>query len=246
MIDFDTPLKVNRSRAFTAVIAMIATVTLVLPAGTLYAQLPIPSNASDGTSNLTQQENNQNQINTSRPLEPPANGTFVRQGQVSSSPSTLPSYEGLQTALILEPRLESTAYSGTLTFDATRPISVISWQLIQGVNSTLLNEEFGDFSDVIAGSLGVLVPAEIASGTSGSVPFVGNALELIAEADDGQENEPFIATYTVNGFSAQPTVESDLASISQFEPPSTEGDDDVAEGDDDVAEGDDDVAEEEE
>lgn len=175
-----------------------------------YAQdVPVTSNATDLASVLVQEEGSV----ASRPLEPPANGTFVRNGQVSSSPSILPTNEGVQTAVILEPRQENTVYSGMVTFESSRPVSLVSWQIISDINGTLLTEEFGDFDDVLIGGRGVLVPAEIASGTSGSAPFVGNAIALVSEDDDDDANEPFLATYSVQGTSGQPTIQNELASL---------------------------------
>jgi hypothetical protein len=113
-----------------------------------YAQdVPVTSNATDLASALVQEEGSV----ASRPLEPPANGTFVRNGQVSSSPSILLTNEGVQTAVILEPRQENTVYSGMVTFESSRPVSLVSWQIISDINGTLLTEEFGDFDDVLIG-----------------------------------------------------------------------------------------------
>ena len=102
-----------------------------------------------------------------------------------------------------------------VTFESSRPVSVVSWQIGPAINGTLLTEEFGDFDDVLIGENGVLVPTPIASGTSGSVPFVGNALVLVSEDSGDDANEPFLATYSVQGVSGQSTIQSELRSLTE-------------------------------
>ena len=200
------------SNAGVTTIGLLGLLFTVIAAGTFtasHAQVAsVTSNSTGMTTPFVQEDGSSD----SRPLEPPASGAFVRSGQVSSSPSILPTNEGAQMAVILEPRQENTLYSGMVTFDSSRPVSLVSWQIILDANGTLLTEEFGDFDDIFVSDRGVLVPAEIASGTSGSVPFVGNALAFISDDGDGQVNEPFLVSYSAQGTSGQPTIQNELGS----------------------------------
>jgi hypothetical protein len=45
-------------------------------------------------------------------------------------------------------------------------------------------EDFGDTSDFGVVMNNTVIPIEIASSTSGSVPFIGNALELVGDDEE--------------------------------------------------------------
>ena len=155
---------------------------------------------------------------TSFTREPPANQTFSWQGHRSSSPSSLPDRNDTQTAIILIPRSDGGMYNGTLTYHSTRPVTPVVWTVVSPTNATaVIPEEFGGMSaDIISLDEGaqVILSALQDQSTSGSVLFVGDALELVGE--EGSIDEPFIITYSLSGEASGRSIVNDLESISGF------------------------------
>jgi hypothetical protein len=108
-------------------------------------------------------------------------------------------------------RGDNALYSGTLTFQSNSPVDVVVWNQVGAGNDIAIPEDFGDASDFGRIMNKTVISTGIASGTSGSVPFIGNALELVG---DGEES--FAATYAVNAVAEQPTLVSDLTSLGNF------------------------------
>ena len=150
--------------------------------------------------------------------EPPLNQTFSWQGHRSSSPSSLPDRNDTQTAIILIPRSDGGMYNGTLTYHSTRPVTPVVWTVVSPTNATaVIPEEFGGMSaDIISldERAQVILSALQEESTSGSVLFVGDALELVGE--EGNINEPFIITYSLSGEASGRSIVNDLESISGF------------------------------
>jgi hypothetical protein len=141
-------------------------------------------------------------------IEPNLNEYFVWNGFVSSNIDGLPSPEDdAQSAVILPLREDSGLYSGTVTFQSNSPVDVVAWNRAPEAGDTAVSEDFGDIAiGVIENE--TVVPVVIASGTSGSVPFIGNALELV-----GEDEESFAASYALNALAAEPELVSDLTSL---------------------------------
>ena len=138
-------------------------------------------------------------------IEPELNENFVWSGLISSNIDGLPSPEDdEQSAVILPLRVDDALYSGTLTFQSNSPVDVVVWNQ---ANDTAIPEDFGETSDFGSVMNKTVIPIVIASGTSGSVPFVGNTLELIGD------DESFAATYAVNAIAEQPEDVSDLTTL---------------------------------
>jgi hypothetical protein len=131
------------------------------------------------------------------------------QGQISSKASEVPGREGAQSAVIVSPR-DDTVLSGILTYQASRPVALIVWNNAELGNTTAIPEEFGDLGDIVKIDGKTIALTEIGSGTSGSVPFTGNAIELVGEED------PFIVTYSLNAIPARASVVSDIQSLKSF------------------------------
>jgi hypothetical protein len=150
--------------------------------------------------------------------EPPLNQTFSWQGHRSSSPSSLPDRNDTQTAVILIPRSDGGMYNGTLTYHSTRPVTPVVWTVVSPTNATaVIPEEFGGMSaDIISldERAQVILSALQDESTSGSVLFVGDALELVGE--EGSIDEPFIITYSLSGEASGRSIVNDLESISGF------------------------------
>jgi hypothetical protein len=160
---------------------------------------------------LLSQSQGQGQQSTSE-IEPKLNEYFVWSGLVSSNIDGLPSPEDdVQSAVLLPLRGDDALYSGTLTFQSNSPVDVVVWNQVPPGNETVILEDFGDTSDFGVVMNNTVIPIEIASSTSGSVPFIGNALELV-----GDDEESFAATYAINAIAEQPELVSDLTSLGNF------------------------------
>ena len=155
--------------------------------------------------------------------EPPLNQNFVWQGLVSSSQSVLPDRNDTQTAVVLIPRSDGGIYNGILTFLSTKPVTPVVWDVVRLSNATaVIPDEFGDTEDEIrslvdlnSGRTAQVVLAEVQDAeTSGSIPFSGDAIELVGEG--GNEDEPFLAAYTLSAVPALPRIVNDLETISNF------------------------------
>jgi hypothetical protein len=142
-------------------------------------------------------------------IEPNLNEYFVWNGFVSSNIDGLPSPEDdAQSAVILPLREDNGLYSGTVTFQSNSPVDLIAWNRAPEAVDTAVSEDFGDIAEIGVIENETVVPVVIASGTSGSVSFIGNALELV-----GDDVESFAASYALNALAAEPELVSDLTSL---------------------------------
>jgi hypothetical protein len=132
------------------------------------------------------------------------------QGQISSKSSDVPGREGAQSAIVISPREDNSLLSGTLTYQASRPVTLIVWNNVDLGNTSAIPEQFGDLGDIVKIGGKSVALTEIGSGTSGSIPFTGNAIELVGEED------PFIVTYSLDAKPAQAKIVSDIQSLKSF------------------------------
>jgi hypothetical protein len=165
-----------------------------------------------------QQQGQQEQVSPEQGQErenitdPPLGNNFVWQGEISSQSVQLREDEETQSAVILPIRDDEAIYSGILTFQASRPVVAVVLNLLKPGNTTAIPEEFGDLNDIVRLDGGLVSISEVASGSSGSVPFTGSAIGLIAD----EENEPFLATYSANAVPTQGRIINDITSILNF------------------------------
>jgi type II secretory pathway pseudopilin PulG len=188
----------------------------ILVSTLLVSAILLGINAAAATSSATAQEE-QSQQSTNRSLlasqiEPDLDEYFVWNGFVSSNVDGLPSPEDdEQSAVILPLRGDNGLYSGTLTFQSNSPVDVVVWNRVPGANDTAIAEDFGDTSEFGVIQNETVIPVVTTSATSGSVPFIGNALELVGDVE-----EPFAASYALNAIAAEVETVSDLSSLSNF------------------------------
>lgn len=154
-----------------------------------------------------------------------AAATLLRQGQISSSQSDVPGRDDTQAVVIVPPRDDNAVLSGILTFQASRPVDLLVWNNIELENTTAIPEEFGDLDDIVNIGGKTFALAEVGSGNSASVPFTGNAVEVVGE------DEPFIVTYSLNAFPALANLVSDLQSLNSFNATAAEEGDDADDDD---------------
>jgi len=157
-----------------------------------------------------------------------AAAALLRQGQISSEQSEVPGREDTQSAVIVAPRDDNAVLSGILTFHASRPVDLFVWNNVELENTTAIPEEFGDLDDIVNIGGKTFALAEVGSGNSASVPFTGNAVEVVGE------DEPFIVTYSLNAFPALANLVSDIQSLTAFN--ATEAADEDDAGDEDEEE----------
>ncbi|MPZ07568.1 MAG: hypothetical protein GEU26_14330 [Nitrososphaeraceae archaeon] len=135
--------------------------------------------------------NNQTTDTSGDNQDPPLGSDFVWKGIISSDTSILPGRESTQSAVILPPREDGAMYAGILTFQASRPVDAVSWNILDPANVTL-SEDIGDRDDVIpVQGLDIALNELDTSSESGSIMFTGNVLELAGDDD------PFVVTYNV-------------------------------------------------
>lgn len=132
---------------------------------------------------------------------------MLRQGQISSSLSDVPGREDTQSAVIVPPRDDNAVLSGILTYQASRPVDLFVWNNVEPENTTAIPEEFGDLGDIVKIGGKTFALADVSSGASGSVPFAGNAVEVVGE------DEPFIVTYSLNAIPALANLVNNLQSL---------------------------------
>jgi hypothetical protein len=156
-----------------------------------------------------------------------AGAALLQQGQISSSPSDVPGRDDTQSVVIVPPRDDNAVLSGILTFQASRPVDLLVWNNVELENTTAIPEEFGDLGDIVNIGGKTFALAEVGSGNSASVPFTGNAVEVVGE------DEPFIVTYSLNAFPALANLVSDLQSLNSFNATAAEDGDDTGNDDND-------------
>ncbi len=139
-------------------------------------------------------------------LEPNVDQPFVWRGLITSKIDGLPSPENdVQSAVILPLRDDNGIYAGTLTYQANSPVDVTVWNDVAPGISTAIPEDLGEIEDIGVVENKTVIPTVVTSGTSGSVPFLGNALEL-----RGDDETPFVATYAISANAANPERISNL------------------------------------
>jgi hypothetical protein len=156
-----------------------------------------------------------------------AGAALLQQGQISSSPSDVPGRDDTQSVVIVPPRDDNAVLSGILTFQASRPVDLLVWNNVELENTTSIPEEFGDLDDIVNIGGKTFALAEVGSGNSASVPFTGNAVEVVGE------DEPFIVTYSLNAFPALANLVSDIQSLNSFNATAAEEGDDTGNDDND-------------
>jgi hypothetical protein len=166
-------------------------------------------NAQDEVSlSNTPLTNNQTTDTSGDSQDPPLGSDFVWKGIISSDSSILPGRESTQSAVVLPPREDGAMYSGILTFLASRPVGVVSWNILDPTNITM-SEDIGDREDVIpVQGLEIALNELDTSSESGSVMFTGNALEVTGEEDD-----PFVVTYNVKARADNASQINDIRSL---------------------------------
>ena len=152
---------------------------------------------------------------------------MLRQGQISSSPSDVPGREDTQSAVIVPPRDDNAVLSGILTYQASRPVDLFVWNNVEPENTTAIPEEFGDLGDIVKIGGKTFALADVSSGASGSVPFAGNAVEVVGE------DEPFIVTYSLNAIPGLANLVNNLQSLNTSNATAPEGGADASGDDDD-------------
>ncbi|MGC2308955.1 MAG: hypothetical protein WA461_11165 [Nitrososphaeraceae archaeon] len=150
-----------------------------------------------------------------------AGAALLQQGQISSSPSDVPGREDTQAVVIVPPREDNAVLSGILTYQASRPVDLLVWNNVELENTSAIPEEFGDLDDIVNIGGKTFALAEVGSGNSASVPFTGNAVEVVGE------DEPFIVTYSLNAFPALANLVSDIQSLNSFNATAAEEGDDA-------------------
>jgi hypothetical protein len=152
--------------------------------------------------------NNQTTDTSGDNEDPPLGSDFVWKGIISSDTSILPGRESTRSAVILPPREDGAMYAGILTFQASRPVDVVSWNILDPTNITM-SEDIGDRDDVIpVPGLEIALNELDTSSESGSVMFTGNVLEVTGEDDD-----PFVVTYNVKARADNASQINDVHSL---------------------------------
>jgi hypothetical protein len=136
--------------------------------------------------------------NNTAAQEPAVGQSFVWQGTKSSQVSPLPGHAKEYVAAVLVPRSDGAAYSGVLTYTASKGVNVEIWNAYNpGNTSALASKSFGSLKTASYNGMNIAVVDLSPSGATGSIPFSGNAVVLHATS-------PFTVTYTVNAV-AQPS-----------------------------------------
>jgi hypothetical protein len=115
--------------------------------------------------------------------------------------------------MILSPRNDQGVYSGILTYQASKPVRVVVWNVVTPDNKTAIPEQFGSQDrDMIKHNGQNVVLTELGGRErSGSVPFTGNAIELVNPG--GGKNKDFTATYSINVVGSKGEMVNNLQSI---------------------------------
>jgi hypothetical protein len=153
-------------------------------------------------------------MSTSSQNEPPLDKNVVWQGFISSSLSKLPGRDKDHVALILGPRNDQGVYSGILTYQASKPVKVAVWNVVNPDNKTAIPKQFGSQDNIVKlGKMNVAITELGSSDKSGSVPFTGNAIELVNTG--GGKNKDFTATYSINVVGSKGETVNNLKSIAE-------------------------------
>jgi hypothetical protein len=171
-------------------------------------ELPSSQGTSGGSTS------SQPTMSTSSQNEPPLDKNVVWQGFISSSLSKLPGRDKDHVALILGPRNDQGVYSGILTYQASKPVKVAVWNVVNPDNKTAIPKQFGSQDNIVKlGKMNVAITELGSSDKSGSVPFTGNAIELVNTG--GGKNKDFTATYSINVVGSKGETVNNLKSIAE-------------------------------
>lgn len=130
-------------------------------------------------------------------------------GLKSSNLAVTADEEEAQKVVILPPREDRQLFTGHVTFDSSRPVQAIVWNVVHLSNETSALLTGAD--DLINIGEFQVALSEIGDvSESGSFSFVGNAVELIAPTD-----EPFIASYALTANIKPYEVVTDLKSLNE-------------------------------
>ena len=99
-----------------------------------------------------------------------------------------------------------------LHIQASKPVKVVVWNVVNPDNKTAIPKEFGSQEDMVKlGKMNVVLTPLGSSEKSGSVPFTGNAIELVNSG--GGKNKDFTATYSINVVGSQGKMVNNLQSV---------------------------------
>jgi hypothetical protein len=175
---------------------------------------------SFGTNSFAQTNDTLGGLDSKSPYDetPPAmDEVFSRQGILTSYPRHLPGEEPEgQAAIILIPTEDNAMYSGMLNYFSSRPVDVIAWNMMQSGNTSAISDEFGDLEDYAFSGNETIAFTTLGSGTSGSIPFNANALEIVSAGGDGgsdSNEEPFMVSYSLSAVPYQAEIVNNLATL---------------------------------
>jgi hypothetical protein len=107
-------------------------------------------------------------------------------------------------------------YSGMLYYFSSRPVDVIAWNMMQSGNTSAISDEFGDLEDYAFSSNETTAFTTLGSGTSGSVPFNANALEIVSADSGGGGNnnqELFMVSYSLSAVPYEAEIVNNLTTL---------------------------------
>ena len=170
------------------------------------------------SANMTSEQPSANatsEFSANATTEPTSGQSFVWQGTASSRHSPLEGHEKEYVAVILKPRSDNGVYSGVLTYAASRGANVEIWHALSA-NTSEIPKSFGALRSASINGMPIALTDISPSGSSGSVPFSGNALLLRATS-------PFTVTFTVNAVAQPAKTVNDIQSAMMAEKPSISG-----------------------
>lgn len=174
-----------------------------------------------GTNSFAQTNDTPNGLNSKSPYDatpPSIDEVFSRQGILSSYPRHLPGEEPEgQSAIILIPTEDNAMYSGMLNYFSSRPVDVIAWNMMQSGNTSAISDEFGNLEDYAFSGNETIAFTTLGSGTSGSVPFNADALEIVSAGGGGDgsdsSEEPFMVAYSLSAVPYQAEIVNNLTTL---------------------------------
>jgi hypothetical protein len=190
------------SMALTSGILLSSVVGLIVVSypsfdGMIYAQDEFPTSGME-TSNVTSQDQQESQLGLD----------FATRGIRSSDLGTLPLRENIQSAVVLPPREDGAIYTGSLTYLASRPVELISWNILDPLNVTI-SDEFGNRENVLSiEGLDVALSELETTSAAGSVTFSGNALEFASD-------DPFVVTYALKARADNTVQLNDVSNVTE-------------------------------
>jgi hypothetical protein len=165
--------------------------------GLIYAQDESPMSGME-TSNVTSQDQQESQLGLD----------FVTRGISSSDSGILPLREDIQSAVVLPPREDGAMYTGSITYLASRPVDIITWNILDPLNVTM-SEDFGNRENVLSIQGLDLALSELeTTSASGSVLFSGNALEFVSD-------DPFVVTYALKARADNTVQLNDVSNVTE-------------------------------